>query len=465
MFGMAFANLGRNRKRTAATVLSLTLAVLLLNITVTFTAGFDMEKYVSSRCITDFHVADASYYRTITVYTEEMAVPESVIEQIRAQGAITGGGCTYGDMDPAHTFSDYVTEEYFRQIHAWGLEQITDDAEREAYIDSWRTEDGRLMNSVQPFGMEPFCLNQLTVRDGDLSKLYGEGNYIAAVYHTDDYDDIEPGSNWAKVGDTVALHYESGEWYNPDTGEPVKNPRDNMLRGELYEFRLLESHDVEYEVVATVTVPTSLGYRYYGSDEFVLNSETFKRDSGLDTVMYYAFDMEEDAIPAMEEFLTDYTNGEGAQFDFESRKKTIEDFSSMQNMFLLAGSALSFIVGLIGVLNFLNTILTGILTRHREFAVLQSIGMTGKQLKEMLITEGICYTVLTLLLSFILIVVTAPFVASILNSTFWFFTYRFTALPALAVTPFFLILGVLAPLITYLFASGKSIVERLREAE
>ena len=91
--------------------------------------------------------------------------------------------------------------------------------------------------------------------------------------------------------------------------------------------------------------------------------------------------------------------------------------------------------------------------------------MTGRQLKEMLITEGVCYAVFTLLLSFVLIVVTAPFVASILNSTFWFFTYRFTALPALAVTPFFLILGVLAPLITYLFASGKSIVERLREAE
>ena len=126
---------------------------------------------------------------------------------------------------------------------------------------------------------------------------------------------------------------------------------------------------------------------------------------------------------------------------------------------------MSFIVGLIGVLNFLNTILTGILTRHREFAVLQSIGMTGKQLKGMLVTEGILYTVLTVLFSFVLIVVTAPFIADILNATFWFFTYRFTALPAIALMPFLLLLGVLAPLITYRFASGKSIVERLREAE
>ena len=466
IIGMAFANLGRNKKRTAVTILSLTLAVLLLNITVTFTNGFDMEKYVSLRCYTDFHIADASYYRGgISNYTEDMAVPESVIEQIQAQGGITDGGRTYGDMSWAYTFSDYVTEEYFRQIHAWGLAQITDEAEREAYIDGWRTEDGRFMNSAQPFGMEPFCLDQLIVRDGDISKLYGEGNYIAAVYYADEYNDIELGSHWAKVGDTVTIHYESGEWYNPDTGEIILNPRDSMLRNEPYEFRLLDSHDVEYEVVATVTVPTSLTYRYYGSDEFVLNSETFKRDSGMNAVMYYAFDMEEESIPAMEQFLTDYTNGAGSQFDFESRQKTIEDFASFQSMFLFAGSALSFIVGLIGVLNFLNTILTGILTRHREFAVLQSVGMTGKQLKGMLISEGILYAVITIVFSFILIVATAPFVSSVLNASFWFFTYRFTAIPAVVLTPFFLLLGALAPLVTYRFASGKSIVERLREAE
>ena len=185
----------------------------------------------------------------------------------------------------------------------------------------------------------------------------------------------------------------------------------------------------------------------------------------MDTVMYYAFNMEEEAIPTMEQFLTDYTNGAGSQFDFESRQKMIDDFYSMQSTYLIAGSVLSFIVGLIGVLNFLNTILTGILTRHREFAVLQSVGMTGRQLKEMLIAEGVLYAAVTIVLTFILIVATAPFVSSVLNASFWFFTYQFTALPAVALTPFFLLLGASTPLVTYRFASGKSIVERLREAE
>ena len=463
--GMAFANLGRSRKRTAVTMLSLTLAVLLLNITVTFTSGFDMEKYVSRKSITDFHVASASYYSAATRYTDNIPVPESLIEQIQAQGGVTDGGRTYGRMGYSLVAATTVPEEHFRKMHSLDLAQMRDETERETFITGFRNEDGQLTDSTRLYGMDPFCLDQLKVMDGDISKLYGGGNYTAAVYHEDDYGNPELDTHWAQVGDTVTIRYEEYEWYNPDTGEIVENPIDSLRQNNPVESRILEFHDEEYEIVATVTVPTTMTYRSFGTSDYILNSETFKKDTGTDTVMYYAFDMEEEAIPAMEQFLTDYTNGAGSQFNFESRQRKIDDFSALQNMFLLAGSALSFIVGLIGVLNFLNTILTGILTRHREFAVLQSIGMTGKQLKGMLVTEGILYTVLTVLFSFVLIVVTAPFIADILNATFWFFTYRFTALPAIALMPFLLLLGVLAPLITYRFASGKSIVERLREAE
>ena len=41
------------------------------------------------------------------------------------------------------------------------------------------------------------------------------------------------------------------------------------------------------------------------------------------------------------------------------------------------GGALSFIVGLVGVLNFFNAILTGNYYAKTGFAMLQSVGMTG----------------------------------------------------------------------------------------
>ena len=167
----------------------------------------------------------------------------------------------------------------------------------------------------------------------------------------------------------------------------------------------------------------------------------------------------------MENFISDYTENVDPSLNYESRFTCSAEFESFRNMFFLMGSILSFIVGLIGVLNFLNAVLTGIITRHREFAMLQSIGMTGKQLKKMLVLEGLYYTLGSIILSFILAVITSPITANVLESMFWFFEYHFTIMPLFVTIPIFALLGVLLPLISYHFLAEKSIVERLREVE
>ena len=126
---------------------------------------------------------------------------------------------------------------------------------------------------------------------------------------------------------------------------------------------------------------------------------------------------------------------------------------------------LSLIIGIVGILNFLNAILTGIITRRREFAVLQSVGMTGNQLKTMLVFEGLCYAAGSIIASLILSLITGPVMSSVFESMFWFFSYKFTIAPVLAVAPIFILLGIIMPLITYKSASKHSIVERLSETE
>ena len=214
-----------------------------------------------------------------------------------------------------------------------------------------------------------------------------------------------------------------------------------------------------------VTVPHSLSYRYYGADEFVMNDRTFLQDSGTDNVMYYACDVNDESIAGMDAFLSDLTNEQMPQFDYESKATYAAEFESFQNMFLMLGGVLSFIVGLVGVLNFLNAILTGILTRRRELAMLQSIGMTGRQLKTMLIWEGLYYALGAVVLSLILSFAAGPILSMVLESTFWFFTYSFTALPILSLAPIFGMSGIAAPLMVYRAVAKHSVVERLRETE
>lgn len=454
---MAFANLGRNKKKTVITIVSLALAVVLLQITVIFTNGFDMDKYLRN-AVVDFQVADARYFQVGTgFFYEEQSLTEDMIAEIQSLEGIADSGRTYAG---AYHGSEFVTEENYRLTQGKWLSQ----EELENWLAHENKENGLIQTDVQLYGMEPFCLNKLKVLSGDLSKLYTGGNYVAAVYLADDYGNPEMNTHWAKTGDKVTIRYtEEYEYYNPETGE-VYTP-DEELTDKLFAARSAKYRDVEYEVVAEVILPGKLSYRYYGMDEFIMGADTFIQDTQTDNIMYYAFDAEESACEKIEEYLQNYTEKVQTMYDYESKKTYEEEFESFRNMVLLMGSALSFIVGLVGVLNFLNAILTGILTRHREFAVLQSVGMTGKQLKIMLVYEGLFYATGSVGLSFVLCILTAPFINNLLSDMFWFFTYHFTVMPILIVTPVFILLGIMLPLIVYRYVAKKSIVERLREAE
>lgn len=434
LFTMASANLNRNKSKTIVTVVSMSLSVVLLCITCILTKGFDLDKYIGSRFVTDYMVADAAYFQTGNFWGEENALPEEVISRIEEQGSIAEGGRTYGLTGDAR---EYVTEDWFRKNYGrWNDAETLD-----RMVELADKQGGRIEDNVQLYGMETFCLDKLNVFEGDISKLYGEGNYVAAVYMTDDYGDIEPESHWAKVGDKVKVRYV-----------------------DKIEESVISYHDVEYEVAALVDVPWSLGYRYYARDEFVMNADAFKRDTQTDSIMYYTYDMQEDD-GAMESFLTDFTARDMTQLDYESKATYAQEFESFRSMFMIMGGVLSFITGLVGVLNFLNAVLTGILTRRREFAVLQSIGMTGRQLKQMLVYEGLFYALGAAVIALGLDILLSPVMANVFESMFWFFSYHFTAVPILIVIPVFTLLGIVLPLITYRFAAGKSVVERLREAE
>ena len=456
-FSMAWANLGRSRGKTVVTVLSLSLAVVLLTVTVNFTGGFDMDKYVSSFTASDFIVANAGKFQTSTIFSAEQAVPQSVIDAIDAQGGVTDGGVVYGETFGA---LEYVTEDWFRanKQRFYTPEQL-DNLIR--LTD--RNEAGLLADSVQLSGMSPFALDHLTVLEGDLSALYEPGSRkIAAVYSEEDYGNADMASHWARLGDTVTVRYvEESEFYDPDTGE-VWAAYEDIPDGANWVERPVKYRDVDYTVAALVTVPSALSYRYYGADEFILNDQTFIQDTGTDSVMYYAFDTTDEANAAMESFLTDYTGNVNPELDYESKATYAAEFESMRSMFLLLGGALSFIVGLVGVLNFFNAVLTGIIARRRELAVLQAVGMTARQQRAMLVWEGLLYALGAAGLALLLAVALGPVAFRAVEGLFWFFTYRFTLSPFLFILPIFALLGLGIPLLTNR-ATQRTIVERLRQ--
>lgn len=461
LFSMAWANLGRSRGKTIVTILSLALAVVLLTVTITLVRGFDMDKYVSLQMATDFQIADAGYFQTGgAAFNDEKALPEDVIDAVQAQGGITEGGAVYGNTSNT---MEGVTEDWYRQGKSYFLskEELDNNLKYEA-----RTSEGLIYDRAQLYGMEDFPLSQLTVYEGDIDSLREPGSRnIAAVYSEDDYDKLIPDSHWAKLGDQVTIYYvDSFEYVDPDTGEVYASTTD--VPEDVWDRVVRNPKDyrtITYTVTAVVAVPTSLSYRYYGNDEFILGADTFKQDTGTDSIMYYAFNTDDDATAAMEDFLKDYTTNVNPSCDYESKNTYIEQFEGMRNMFVMTGGALSLIVALVGVLNFFNAILTGIAARRREFAMLQSIGMTSKQLRRMLIIEGLLYTMGALLLALVLTLLMTPVMSQAVSSMFWFFSFKPTYWPILVMLPIFVIIGTVLPLLSGRLMSRHSIVDRLRQ--
>lgn len=455
VYKMAWANLGRNKKKTVVTVVSLSLAVVILDLTYILCNGFSMEKYLRNMT-QDFVFAEASYFQSGFIrWGQDTAVSEDAIAKITSKKGVTGGR-TYGQVS---TVQEFVSEDWVRSSKKY----LSSGEQMDSYISFHETVGDKLLDDVQMYGMEDFVLDKLTVVEGDIGKLKEEGNYIAAVYYIDDYGNVRTESHWAKVGDRITLRYvDKFEYYNPETGKVYGEDED--FTEKLWKSRAVEYKDVEYEVCALVTIPKSLNYRFYGRDEFVMGANTFCKETGTDAILYYAFDCDDDKLDAMEDYMAQLTK-EDDWYDYESRMTYAENFYGMRNMFLFVGTALSFIVGLIGILNFLNAILTSIFSRKKEFAVLQSVGMTGKQLNTMLITEGILFAGSSVVITLLLSVVFAPLMRNVLEGMFWFFSYRFTVVPVVAVAPVFALLGALLPLAAYRVVAKRSVVERLREAE
>lgn len=104
----------------------------------------------------------------------------------------------------------------------------------------------------------------------------------------------------------------------------------------------------------------------------------------------------------------------------------------------------------------------GITARRREMAVLQSTGMTARQLRTMLALKGLFYPLGAALLELVLVVVTPP---SWTRASVGLSGFSLTTLPSwpiAVVLSLFAALGILIPVLSCRASQRYSVVERLR---
>ena len=147
---------------------------------------------------------------------------------------------------------------------------------------------------------------------------------------------------------------------------------------------------------------------------------------------------------------------------FESRQTFQGMYDQLVGTITIVGTALSFVIGLIGILNFVNTMLTSVVTRQREFAMMEAVGMTGKQLRRMLILEGMFYALWTVVFSVIVGSLFSLVVIKGISNGLWLLQYRFTVLPMAIAVPILLLIGFLVPFVIAARQKKESLVEQMR---
>ena len=76
------------------------------------------------------------------------------------------------------------------------------------------------------------------------------------------------------------------------------------------------------------------------------------------------------------------------EWSYKSPVGMMEEYNQVTYSMNLLGNGAAVLLIVIGLINFINVMLTGVVARKNEFAVMESIGTSKKQIKKILTLEG-----------------------------------------------------------------------------
>ena len=433
--GMARANLGRNKKRTITVICSLTLGLVLLSCFYAKNAAFDMEKYLAELSIADFELAEVTSEDYINGYNPQgTTLGTELVQELESMDGVEATGHQY-----SHQFVWQFDDQMTENLKGFYTEEMLNDwaSYDPTGVDAFhQAVDTRQMNAVI-FGLDGIPLDTITqtqhIMQGSFDPdAFATGEYVLAIGPAIGAGEEYPVLPVPSVGSTVTLE-----------------GKDYTVMAVVYPVMSIDDGAAESGTPASM------------EQHFILLADAFRQNWPDNTLRKLFLDVDDEHIDAVQTWLDDYAATVDSSLPVTSRQSMAEQYESETRSSAVMGNAISIIIALVGVLNFVNSMVTAIVSRKREFAMIQSVGMTKKQLCKMLVYEGLDYAVITLVVSWL---VSSFAVGVVIRAMVagGFTTFHFTLLPLAICTPVLLILAVLIPFVCFKNLEKQSIVERLR---
>ena len=452
---MAKANLQRNKRRTVFIVISLTLSIVHLNSVFIVSGSFDEDAYIENQSRSDFRVYSPGIQAAFgNDFGHNSAVPEKAVEEIKAQPGVTNEVYLYRNtFEDDHISCDwgtpYVVDNTNKELRMMpehlnlGVYQTGTERDYAAL-----TADNHPLGNV--FGFSENFFDQLDIIEGetDLSVLKDKlwnGNNVILMGEYNDHGNFGGAEAAAyrglSVGDTIQFY---------ENGTPTE------------EFTIIAKAAATDGDVTVTGGGSNIAQIIEGPRIFMAENK-FKEIYETPTLYGFLFDVEEQYQQEMETYLAQDTDV--AYTSILTMKATV---SGVKNVVLLIGGMIGAVFALVGLINFINLVMTNIITRRHEFATMQSIGMTNRQLRKMMISESFSYVLLagivgTLAAAMLGITLVRSFVE--ISPSSIMMTFQMTLLPALIMLILFLALAFIVPVVALRLFNNRSVVERLRVNE
>ena len=435
---LAFRTLGKNRWRTLLSVVSLLLAVLLLNSVWIRYISAKEEIYLSSMFPWDYSLCDGSAYLSAQQYNEKnQGITEETVAELKKRREVTSVSMLKSHeipMTASGTLRERITAFYnqpydekqtLRETQAaypeWlnGLVRLEETGEYTGLVVGM---DGVYLDYLQEYS--PFTSGSFD------EKAFASGEFVlvGGAYHEGLSSPIE--------GEEIEI---SGKKFTV---------MGSVMHDETY-LQGAESPEAAFNLV------------------YILPIEAFDRLFPEQAYRQLAVNIDKGQQKEFEVYLDEYEQGLNRGVGITRRSEYQDNFRVARLNLVLPDLVIGLVLTGIALMNFINMLVIKTVSRKGEFAVYESLGMTRTQLQKLLLLEGIFHAGLMLM---ILIPVTTIFDRFLMPKVVeaagsWSMVYTCSFLPLWIFSVILGILAVAVPLFCLHFLTKGSLTERMRQGE
>ncbi|WP_346916480.1 FtsX-like permease family protein [Clostridium sp.] len=422
LYKMAWYNVFRDKKRAIIVFLSLFMGIITFLSINTFLDSLGVDNFINRYKKNDFEVQN--------INTDKEKLDKPLVDNIKSLQGIKNVAVTkvsIGELDMTNNFFlPLIEEEYIKR----GISQ----EKLNGFLDLIK-EDPSMYSSW------------ILEIDDEIIERYNE--------EVEEKIDIEE----FKKGSLALIEPRFYEGKDKSLYSELKGKNFNLKNKDT---GVTASYKAQIISDANGDLPHSLGGVVGVPTIYISNSAMEKLDK--DAVYYLLQINVEDAYESkIKQELKTLTNNRGLWF--ESKSDIREEFSSTSMVMKILGGGISGILILIGILNFINVMITGVNVRLKELAVMESIGMTKKQIKKMLAFEGAYYASITTLFIFTLGMGIIYGIAELTKKIADYAEFVFPTVPLLILIVFIFLVCLITPGVVFETSSKKSVIERIRETE